>query len=354
MKDKSKKRFRPFDITRDGKGLSKKDVDIGNGVKRFFVTFKNNFNKILSVNIIMVLGNFPLIFLIAALSGATKTESYLPMHDVFQNLAVFFSGGNPDAHSMALFAISGLHSPVLVPTTLTYVFYGLSALTLLTFGCVNVGTAYVLRNIAKGDPVFVWSDFWYAVKRNWKQALPFGIIDIVINAVTVLNIYNMISGGLNGFFDGFMMWSNVVIFVLFFFMRYYVYVQMVTFKLTTWKILKNSCIFALLGLKRNFVALLGILVGLVLEVMFIFAFRGILISFGVAAPLLILFAAFAYMKVFAAYFKIKEIMIDPYLAEHPEEDPDRPYDDTEAVMSDDVTEAQRLAEIKRKNGISDN
>ena len=351
MKNNSSKRLRLFDITRDGKGISKNAADMGNGLRRFFMSYKNNFNKILTVNIIMVLGNFPVLFLISALSGYTKKESFLPMHDLFQNLAGFFANEPPSAHSMALYGVTGLNAPVLVPTTLTYVLFGLSLLALFTFGVVNAGTAYVLRNIAKGEPVFVWSDFWYAVKRNWRQALPMGIIDALIHAILIFNIYSMITGGVKNFFESVMLWSSVILFVLYFFMRYYIYVQMVTFKLKTWKILKNSLIFSLLGFKRNIVAFLGIAFGLLLEVAFIFAFKGILISFGVGLPLLILFSTFAYMKVFAAYYKIKEVMIDPYLREHPEENPDSP--DEEVVMSDDVTERERLEEIKRKNGIID-
>jgi hypothetical protein len=57
------------------------------------------------------------------------------------------------------------------------------------------------------------------------------------------------------------------------------------------------------------------------------------------------------MKVYAAYFKIKEIMIDPYYEEHPEERPDR--SDVETIMRDDVTEKERLAKIKKEHGITD-
>ena len=344
--------MRLFDITRDGKGVSKKDSDLGTGLKRFFVTYKNHFNKILTVNIIMVLGNFPILFLVAALSGYTQKESFAPMQDLFQNLAGFFSTEAPSAHSMALYAITGLHAPTLVPSTLTYVFYGISALTLFTFGFVNVGTAYILRNIAKGEPVFVWSDFWYAVKRNWKQALIMGIIDALINAILLGNIYLMIARGTLTYLESILLWSNVIIFIIYFFMRYYIYVQMVTFNLKIWKILKNSFIFALLGFKRNIVALLGIIICLVFEVAFVFAFRGILISFGVALPLLILFSTFAYMKVFAAYYKIKEVMIDPYNTDG-DGDAEEVGEDDEPVMKDDVTEAQRLEDIKRRNGIID-
>ena len=72
-------------------------------------------------------------------------------------------------------------------------------------------------------------------------------------------------------------------------------------------ILKNSLIFTLLGLKRNLVALLAITVGMFIELMCVIGAGGILLPFGISLPFIILFATFAYMKVYASYFKIKEI-----------------------------------------------
>ena len=159
-----KKKFKLFDLQRDGRGIGKKEVLAESGLKRFFLTYGNNFTKIVYVNIFMVLGNFPLIFLIATLSGLTKNETLVPMSDLFQNLGFIFTGdANPSPFNMTLYSIEGLQNLVRVNTPLTYAFYGISALTLFTFGPVNVGTAYILRNIAMGDPVFAWSDFWYAV-----------------------------------------------------------------------------------------------------------------------------------------------------------------------------------------------
>ena len=342
-----KHRFKLFDLQKEGKGISKRETLEESGLKRFFLTYKNNFTRIVYVNIFMILGNFPLLFLIATLSGLTKNETLLPLSDLFQNLGFMYGGGQElTPFGMVLYSLEGLQSVVRVDTALTYVFYGISALALFTFGPVNVGTAYILRNIAMGEPIFAWSDFWYAVKRNWKQALPFGALDVIINAILLFNIFTMVSGG-DSFFTSLLFWCNVVIFVLYFVMRYYIYVQMVTFNLTIYKLIKNSMIFALLGLKRNLVATLGIAICLVLEVMFFMVTA--LIPVAVAAPLAVLFATLAYMKVYAAYFKIKEIMIDPYMAEHPELRTE-PVDD-EVVMHDDVTERERLAEIKKRNNI---
>ncbi len=344
--NKKKKRFRPFDIAREGRGIGKNSASSEPGFKRFFITLWDNFGKIVSVNILFVLGNFPAFFAVAALAGVTQVPRALPLSDLFQNLfGTFGTSGVTTPYTMTVFALEGLQHQTLAPTTATYVFYGIGALALLTFGVVNAGTAYILRNLVSGEPVFVWSDFLYAIKRNYKQALPFGIVDGLVCVILCYNIYSMLTGT-SAFFASMLFWANVVIFLVWFFMRYYIYLQMVTFRLTVFKIIKNSLIFSLVGIKRNLLALLGILLCLGLEVLFVFSFGGVLLPFGVAAPLALLFSLFAYMKIYAAYFKVKELMIDPYLAEHPEEAPDAP--DVEVLMHDDVTERERLEEIKRR------
>ena len=343
------KRFKLFDLQRDGKGISKIANISESGFKRFFLTYKNNFGKLVSVNMFFVLGNFPIFFLIAALSGYSKLTAYLPSGDVFQNLANLFITGTPSPSNMSLYTLIGLQTETLVNSPLTYVLYGIGALTVFTFGLVNVGTAYILRNMAMGEPVFVWTDFWYAIKRNWKQALPFGIIDALINALLVFNIYTTVMGG-SDFLLSLMFWAHIVLMVLYFFMRCYIYVQMVTFDLSVYKIIKNSLIFSLLGLKRNALALLGSAVCIVLELAFIFSFSGILNPVAVMAPLLILLSTMAYMKVYASYFKIKEIMIEPYKKEHPELFEAEP-EEVEVIMRDDVTERELLQEVKDKNNM---
>lgn len=347
---KKTRRFKLFDFNKDGKGISKKQAETGTGLKRFFISYRNNFGKIIYVNIFMVLGNFPLIFLIAALSGYTKIATLTPMQDIYQNLGGFFAQ-EASPLSMTLFALEGVQNQALVNTPWTYVFYGLSALTIFTFGIVNAGTAYILRNIAKGEPVFVWSDFWYAVKRNWKQALPFGVVDVIINGVLLFNIYSLFQNAFASgeFFAHLLFWANIVIFVLYFVMRFYIYVQMVTFKLRIFKIIKNSLIFTLAGFKRNIVAFCGIAIIIGIEVLLVVLFNGVFISFAVAAPLALLFSTMAYMKVYASYYKIKEVMIDPYVKDEPEIE----FSEDDIIMHDDVTEKERLAEIKRKNGIVD-
>lgn len=347
--NKNKRRFRLFDLQKEGKGVSKKQAEYAPGFKRFWATYCGNFSKLVSVNIFFVLGNFPLLFLIAALSAVSKNEIFLPLSDLFQNVnGLIQADGGMTPYKLSLFALEGLQNQTYAPTVITYIMYGIGALTLFTFGPVNAATAYIIRNMVSGEPVFVWNDFWYAFKRNVKQALPFGIFDVIINALLIFNVYTLITTTAE-FFASLLFWTTIVISVVYFFMRYYIYVQMVTFKLSVMKIFKNSLYFTLLGLKRNFAALFGIILLLFFEVFFLFGSGGVLMPLAVAAPLTILFSTFAFMKVYASYYKIKEIMIDPYKQEHPEEFEDE--EPEEAVMRDDVTERERLEEIKKRNGL---
>ena len=76
-KKKNSKRLQLFDIARDGKGIGKKEPLKESGLKRFFVTYKDNMGKLLTVNILFVLGNFPLFFLVTVLSGYTRIPAFL-------------------------------------------------------------------------------------------------------------------------------------------------------------------------------------------------------------------------------------------------------------------------------------
>lgn len=349
-KEKKTKRLRLFNLERDGKGISKNAKELKPGLKRFFLTYKDNFNKLVSLNILMVLVNIPALFLIINMAGYFQDKFQLPMNDLYQNLeGLFRADGGYSPFKMMMIALEGGHSIELAPTPVTYVFYAIGALFLFTFGIVNVGSAFVLRNLASGEPVFVWHDFWYAIKRNLKQALPFGAADALINFILIYNVYSLISSTAN-FFLSMLFWSNIIIFIVYFFMRPYIYIQMVTFKLSVFKILKNSLSFALLGIKRNVLAALGNLLSVILVLILLLGTGGLLVPFAVAAPLAMLFSTMAFMKVYAAFFKIKEIMIDPYYEEHPEEKPSLPED--EPIMRDDVTEKERLEAIKKRNNIT--
>lgn len=322
--EKKKKKFRLFDSQREGKGVTKEQVENqGTGLKRFFRLYKDNLGKLTSVNILMVLGCIPLLFAIIALSGVMSQAFSAPASNLFPLLRAETAGQVASTPAdLAVLAIDGLQTAERAPTFWTYFFIGLSCLTVFTFGFVNVGATYVTREIVMGNPVFPFSDFFYAIKRNWRQGLIYGIIDFILLALLGFDLYYLFTSA-SRIFDYFLLWMTVGILLIYVFMRYYLYLQMVTFDLSIRKLMKNSLIFAILGLKRNVLALIGTLIFVFLNVMFLFGLGGYFLFLGIALPLMFMFAHIKFMETYAAYYKVKEIMIDPLQNEEtePEDEP---------------------------------
>ena len=318
-----KKRFSWFNLAKDGKGVKKEDVITKYTLINFFKLYGRRFGTIACINALYVFGNFPVFFYFLANSGNVSQPSLSHNHLLYHVFRGVLLGGI-DPVTAALNGVIGVPSTNYVPTTLTYVILSLSLLVLLTFGVVNVGTAYLLRNIVKCEPIFFLNDFFYAIRRNWKQALPFGVLDIGIVALLIYDIvffyYNLGSS-----FMDIMFFVSLVLLVVYFCMRFYIYLLMLTFNLSIFKIIKNAFIFSIIGIKRNIVALFGI-------VMFTMTFYGLLISLfpiGVLIPFTIFFGTCAFMATYAAWPKIKEIMIDPYQTE-----PEEPENLEEPIFKD--------------------
>ena len=312
---KKKKRFtlNPFEnmFSKDGKGVGLEELHILEkpGLGNFFKLLRRKLNHVFSVNLLMVVGNFPLFFLLFAWAY-TLGEVFSPNYQLYSVLqgAAYFDNSPP---MMSLMGIYGLQDAISVPTTTSYVFFALSALVIFTFGLTNVGSTYILRNLVREEPVFVWSDFFYAIKRNMKQGIIFGIIDL---GMIVILVYDMLAYRINILNSSLYFGLYVLSFgmaIMYFFIRMYAYPMIVTFDMSLWKIFKNSIFFAVLGIKRNIMALLGAVILVVLDYYLIRIFLPI----GIILPFIILFGMIGLMCNYASFPKIKEIMIDPYYKE---------------------------------------
>ena len=252
------------------------------------------------------------------MSGYMMDEFSANAYSVFPTLygVSLFESGSPAVAS--LLGIFGRVTTGYAYNVPSIILACLSCLIVFTFGCANVGTTYILRNMVREEAVFLWSDFKYAIKRNWKQALPMGIIDslmiaLLVYAISFYNV-NINNGGLTVPFL-IISWAALI---LYFFMRLYIYLMIVTFDLKLSKILKNATFFAILGFKRNIMVLFGVVIMAVLTLGLCIVFLPI----GIIIPFTIMFSLGGFMGTYAAYPKIKQIMIDPYYADHPEEKPE--------------------------------
>lgn len=204
--------------------------------------------------------------------------------------------------------------PVLSITN-SFILILLGLFLLLSWGFQNVGAAYVLRGLFRGDAVFVFSDYFYGIRKNWKQALLLGTLDFVVLAILVIDYISLFQGISVGFGD-IMLGVIFAIAVIYFFMRFYIYQLMITFEMKWTKILKNALIFTILGIKRNLLAAIGIAIMIGLNLLLVLLLLPIM-TIPLFLPCFYLFSFSGFMSVYAAYPIIDRYLIKPYEEAHP-------------------------------------
>lgn len=300
--------YNMFNPRGNGKGITKEEAAKPKTIGRFFRYFSTNFNMMFALNIFVFLGNFPILFGLFALTGNMNINTTAPVSSLFAPIYGAFTAGDvKNPVSAALMGVHGVQAQFSMMTPMTKVFFGLTLLAIFTFGIVNACIAYVMRNIVKGDSTTLISDIKYCVKRNWKQALLLGIVDVIMIAIIAYDVL-FFSVGATGSAASFLLGAMVIVAMLYVMMRSYMYIILVTFDLPIRKILKNSFIFALLGFKRNIVAFLGGALVWVLDYMIMM----VMLPIGLVLPVIFLISFTTFMGIYAAYPKIKEVMIDPY------------------------------------------
>lgn len=354
--EKKKKRFNLFDwYYRQGKGSDKNDI---NALKTpnfptFFKLLWSKFGKLLGANLIFVFGNFPLFFLLLALSGWFNKTSAVPTSvtwsSFLENIKLpFFNGetlvpDNANYASSALMGIHGLHAEMTVTGIITYILFGLSLLTAFTWGFTKVGTTYLYRNMMSGEPVFPLSDFFYIVKRNIKQSLLFGAIDFILIAVLISDVvflYNNIANPISLF----MLILTLAMSAFYSFMRPYVYLMIFTFDLKFIQIIKNAAAFTILGIKRN-------LVGFGISLLIVILNAGLIVlplvtPVGLLLPFVFTFALLDFIGVYVAYPNIIKYMMDEKDAKAIIE---RKYYDSDEIGDEPTDDCDTLSEKENEN-----
>lgn len=317
--ENKKKRFNIYNwmYGRNGRGVRKRDVIKNYNFENYFKLFGRKFRYIVNTNLFYIAGNFPIFFFILAISGNLSRQAVLPTSEMASVLYGLSAAGADTASLLPVAGIHGLSASFPVPigadSLFVKILYALSLLLIFTFGLVNTGCAYVMRNVVKGEPIFLFDDFFGAIKRNWKMAIPMGIFDAVVLGLCAFATYSYY---LNYSTQYILFFCSLVTLVIYLFMRFYMYMIMVTFKQSFFKVIKNSFIFAILCFGKNFLAFLGI--ALIAFITMVFA--AVYTPIGVILLLVFVFGAATFTATYVAYPQMKKYMIDPYYDDEPEEE----------------------------------
>lgn len=308
QKKKKEKKFKLFDMNRDGKGVYEQESRKPT-LKFFFVLFKRKFTQLLQLNLLMLPMIIPIIVIAAMYLVGTKTNTvtevaYVPLHGITTIL--------PSPSLTAAADLSGIQMELPVFSTGMNIAMIVCVLFLaLTFGWQNVGAKYVLRGLFRGDAVFVFTDYFYAIKRNFKQAFFVGLIDFICSIVLIIDfIFFFFRTGSFGL--DFMYFTIFAISIIYIIMRFYIYHLLITFDLSIFKILKNALIFTVLGIKRNVMGLLGLILLLGIHLFLILMFIPMGISIPLVLPLVYILAWCGFITTYASYPIIDRYMIEPY------------------------------------------
>lgn len=207
--------------------------------------------------------------------------------------------------------------------------YTLISLPVLTGGIAAVGITNVARNTARDKHSFGLSDFFDTIKKNWKQALPAGIINTVIYIVLIFDSYFFYNS--EGFMSTLGLGISLSALMIFTMMNFYMWTLMITFKFSLKQIYINSLRFSIISLFKNFgcffsiVAVYAVLLGITVVAFKCFSIKGFLFTLTIVILIYLLFyPSFKFLLIqYFTFPAIKKHIIDPYYAEHPNEDIER-------------------------------
>ena len=200
--------------------------------------------------------------------------------------------------------------------------YLIVSLPVITNGLAAAGITNVTRNIARDKHSFGISDFFETIKKNWKQALPVGIINTLIYIILGFDIYFFYYAS-----EGVMATVGLAVALcmtfIFTVMQFYIWTLIITFKFTLKQLYKNSFKFVFINMKMNLLCFFSVLLiyAVNIAVLFLLKSRFFPVLLLELFLYVILFPSFRYLLVqYCVFPSIKKYIIDPYYAEHPDDD----------------------------------
>lgn len=218
--------------------------------------------------------------------------------------------------------------------------YTLLSLPIITTGMTSAGLTHVARNIARDKHSFGLSDFFETIKKNFKQALAVGIINVIITAIITFATYiyykSFVAAETTSTFNLVGLIVSLIVAMVFLMMQFYMYTLMITFGFSVKTLYVNSFKFVFVNFWKNLLCgiLLLLVYGIYIAIFMAFPYWSVLlIEILIAA---ITLPAFRYLLIqFFTFGSIKKYIIDPYYKEHPDADIDKRRDLGLEVPEDD-------------------
>ncbi len=139
--------------------------------------FKTNMGKLVKINLLTLLFVFPIFLLIYFRNILMQSEAYKSLFS--RNLGI----GYPAIPSSQLL---GVAESIIFRSDMTFFVLLLALSPYIVIGLA--GGFYVMRNLVWTEGVFVASDFWRGVKKNYGVTIKSTLLFILVFAMTILTI----------------------------------------------------------------------------------------------------------------------------------------------------------------------
>ena len=293
--------------------FSRKDDPVGVDPNEPLITDNPNFvnffklfvRKFSNITLMTVLCNFPFFFFLIGISGYFSGHTTAPAYNLYPHLSQIV-GEKLSPASAALYGTYSLQTNVTVLSTTDYVFFYLTLLLVFTIGISSVGAVYLHRNMVRGEPVFLLSDYFGTIKRNLKQALIFGVIDSIIIGLLVYDVAFLRANRMSGTTSGIMYVAIIFLILLYYLVRTYIYTMIVTFDMPIRKMFKNGLILSIVGFKRNICYVLGSAAVIALNYLLLVVYFPI----GIILPFMIVPSALTFLGEYCIFPNIMKYMVE--------------------------------------------
>ena len=207
-------------------------------IKYYFKSLWRKLARLVSINLLAIFQFVPLLaaFLVRFWADTTPTITN-EMFPVLKGITTMSEFSPADFSIMSAtslqYNVPYISVWTIISIALLIVFFA------LTFGLWNVGLTYLMREMVNGNPVFIFSDMKYAIKRNLKNGILFGIVDFIILGIFYMDFTNL-DAFPSDFIGELMYVAVMVIAIIYLIMRFYFYLMLITFEMKFRKIFKNA------------------------------------------------------------------------------------------------------------------
>ncbi len=214
----------------------------------FWDIFKSRFGKLFLINLLIILFCLPTLAMF--MFRYMAIVNYGVMYPFSQGFGVGYG---------ALPSILGANETINFTVNLTTYIFAPLAFCIAAVGIA--GAVYVIRNMVWTEGIFVANDFWYGIKKNFKQFITITFIYSIVFYLTILTI-SLCDKTIAGQPDNQWIYSVIkvlsyIILITFSVMTLHMFVMSATYTLKLRQLLKNSFIFTFALLPNNalFIAL---------------------------------------------------------------------------------------------------